>query len=243
VDVVKKLLVFASVAAGFFLCGLIVGHYRLPPYDGIKALKQRLNLEIPLAGWSDRKLQGPVDVVMLGDSITAQGEWNDIFPQVTILNLGIAGDTSAGVLNRLEDVVNLKPRTVFLMIGINDLLRDFPVRLIEKHVELSTQRLLENGITPIIQSTLHVSNEKLDSVFPQVTKKELNADVKVLNALLRDWCFEKSIVYIDLNDVFSPGDVLLPAFSEDGIHLNKEAYRVWGDIIWRYVISSRHVLQ
>src|SRR5205807_6682662 len=71
-------------------------------------------------------------VVMLGDSIT-QG-WNDDFsawfPGLKIANRGISGDTSRGVLSRLqEDVLALEPRAVVLLIGTNDL---------EEHAEPDT---------------------------------------------------------------------------------------------------------
>ncbi len=59
-------------------------------------------------------------IVFLGDSLSAQCEWRDLFgDRLMILNRGIGGDTSAGVLNRTLDVSRLRPRAVFLMIGTN----------------------------------------------------------------------------------------------------------------------------
>jgi lysophospholipase L1-like esterase len=62
--------------------------------------------------------------VLLGDSIT-QGWGEDFsawFPGMKIANRGISGDTSRGVLIRLEeDVLALDPRAVVLLIGTNDL--------------------------------------------------------------------------------------------------------------------------
>ena len=80
---------------------------------------------------------------MLGDSITAQGEWAELFPEEKILNLGLSGDTSAGLLNRLDDVVGRKPRVVLLMIGINDFLRDIPLELVAAHIQFIASRLAE----------------------------------------------------------------------------------------------------
>ncbi len=237
--IIQKALVFALVAAGFFSYGLIVGHYQFAPFNSIRALKQRLDFEIALIKWREvyfpesvhREFQGSVEVVMLGDSITARGDWGRMLPQTKIANLGVEGDTSAGVLNRLEDVVSLKPRRVFLMIGINDVRRDFPVELVEAHIELAAERLLNSGITPIVQSTLYVSNEKL------------NEKVMVLNAMTRAWCAERSILYIDLNDILAADGVLHPLLTEDGIHLNKDAYHLWSDAIRRHVVSPLHAVQ
>jgi lysophospholipase L1-like esterase len=62
-------------------------------------------------------------VVFLGDSIT-QG-WKSLrkdFPNLKTVNRGIGGDTTRGVLYRLDaDVLSLEPRAVVLLIGTNDI--------------------------------------------------------------------------------------------------------------------------
>ncbi|HEY3412876.1 MAG TPA: GDSL-type esterase/lipase family protein [Armatimonadota bacterium] len=74
------------------------------------------------AFWKDReKDQGAV--VFFGDSIT-QG-WRTVdkaFPTLKVANRGISSDTSKGLLWRLqEDVLDLHPRAVVMLIGINDI--------------------------------------------------------------------------------------------------------------------------
>src|ERR1700719_953485 len=60
-------------------------------------------------------------IVMLGDSITEAAPWDELTGCRSIVNRGIGGDTTGGVLARLGDVVKLRPRAVFLMIGVNDI--------------------------------------------------------------------------------------------------------------------------
>jgi lysophospholipase L1-like esterase len=72
--------------------------------------------------WKDRqKDQGAV--VFLGDSITHG--WTDVgnaFPALRVANRGIGSDHSYGLLWRLqEDVLDLHPRGVIMLIGINDI--------------------------------------------------------------------------------------------------------------------------
>jgi hypothetical protein len=73
--------------------------------------------------WASQVRQDQGAIVFLGDSIT-QG-WGDVgssFPGVKVANRGISGDTTRGVLIRLqEDVISLNPRGVVLLIGTNDL--------------------------------------------------------------------------------------------------------------------------
>ena len=76
------------------------------------------------SAWAARVEQDQGAVVFLGDSIT-QG-WGEglgaAFPGVKVANRGISGDTTRGVLFRLqEDVLALNPAAVVLLIGTNDL--------------------------------------------------------------------------------------------------------------------------
>ena len=81
-------------------------------------------------GWEDRRgffrvarVKDFHAVVFVGDSIVE--DWKGLeeaFPKVRTANRGIAGDLSRGVLARLrEDVLELNPRAVVLLIGTNDL--------------------------------------------------------------------------------------------------------------------------
>jgi lysophospholipase L1-like esterase len=75
------------------------------------------------AAWASQVKQDQGALVFLGDSIT-QG-WGDVgssFPGLKTANRGISGDTSRGVLIRLQvDVVALNPSGVVLLIGTNDI--------------------------------------------------------------------------------------------------------------------------
>ncbi len=74
--------------------------------------------------WADRTEQDQQALVFLGDSIT-QGWGDDMgqsFPGVKVANRGISGDTTRGMLIRLEqDVLSLDPSGVVLLMGTNDL--------------------------------------------------------------------------------------------------------------------------
>ena len=62
------------------------------------------------------------DIVFLGNSLTASGQnWSERLDHPNIKNRGIGGDVSDGVYARLEEVIHIKPKAVFLLIGINDI--------------------------------------------------------------------------------------------------------------------------
>lgn len=83
---------------------------------------QKLWLERRSA-WAQRVDQDQHALVFLGDSITHY--WGDdlggAFAGVKVANRGISGDTTRGVLLRLQDVLALHPAGVVLLIGTNDL--------------------------------------------------------------------------------------------------------------------------
>lgn len=70
---------------------------------------------------------GPIDVLLVGDSITIQwGEsWKKHFPDLKAVNIGIGGDKTQNVLWRLDHggVEGLQPKAIVLMIGNNNMFK------------------------------------------------------------------------------------------------------------------------
>jgi lysophospholipase L1-like esterase len=69
--------------------------------------------------------KGPIDVLLVGDSITIQwGEsWKRHFPDLKAVNIGIGGDKTQNVLWRLDHggVDGLQPKAIVLLIGNNNM--------------------------------------------------------------------------------------------------------------------------
>ena len=69
--------------------------------------------------------KGPIDVLLVGDSITMQwgAAWTKHFPTLKTVNIGIGGDKTQNVLWRLDHggVDGLEPRVVVLLIGNNNM--------------------------------------------------------------------------------------------------------------------------
>ncbi len=56
---------------------------------------------------------GKNEIVFLGNSITENGDWNELFKNKRIVNRGIGGDVCFGLLNRLDEVISSKPKQHF----------------------------------------------------------------------------------------------------------------------------------
>ena len=69
--------------------------------------------------------KGPIDVLLVGDSITMQwgASWKKHFPDLKTVNIGIGGDKTQNVLWRLDHggVEGLQPKAIVLMIGNNNM--------------------------------------------------------------------------------------------------------------------------
>ena len=106
--------------------------FTIPPTDdGLPGTGPIRRYEWFATVWHDRRStwarqvdQDQHAVVFLGDSITQGwgGGLGAAFPGVKVANRGISGDTTRGVLVRLqEDVIALNPSAVVILIGTNDL--------------------------------------------------------------------------------------------------------------------------
>ncbi|MDR2285090.1 MAG: GDSL-type esterase/lipase family protein [Sphingobacterium sp.] len=163
-------------------------------------------------------------IIFLGNSLTDAGKWNDIAPELPILNRGISGDISYGVLARLDEVLRHQPQKLFLMIGVNDLKRGVPTSNIIQNYERIVHRVQkESPKTKIyLNSILPILPEKLIESFKAVN----NADIAILNDGLKQLASShKNIQFVNLHQVVADNKGNLRAeITPDGIHLEVAAY-------------------
>jgi lysophospholipase L1-like esterase len=176
------------------------------------------------SAWARQVSQDQHAVVFLGDSIT-QGWGDDLsgsFPGVKIANRGIAGDTSRGVLLRLqEDVLALHPAGVVLLIGTNDLEEGAEPGTIAANLRLILAALKKHDpAMPVV----------LCEVFPSsVTKKRPADSIKRLNQLLKAAVRgQPQITLLDTWVLFANADGdARPEEFPDLLHPNAAGYAKW----------------
>ncbi|WP_114635658.1 SGNH/GDSL hydrolase family protein [Vibrio splendidus] len=161
------------------------------------------------------------DLVMFGDSITEWAPWADIFRDVSMVNRGLAGDTTTGMLRRIDTTLNVKPKLVCFMAGINDLAQGYDVDHIYQNYIDMLKVWQENDIRILVQSTLYVGS-KLQG---------LNPSVELLNRKVSEYCSQQGIAFLDVNSVLSPNQLLSNEYSCDDLHLNAKAYQVWAEVL------------
>ncbi len=182
-------------------------------------------------GNADRLARGPVDMVMIGDSITAN--WQTADPELfagPVVNRGISGQMSPQVLLRFyQDAVALRPRTIHLMIGINDLAGFFGPTTSENvrnNIRAMADIAKANRIPLIIASTTPV---RQTDVLP---RPDAFKQIAQLNTWLAAFAAERGIVFANYHAALSePSGELQSRFTSDGVHLNKAGYAAMRPIL------------
>lgn len=169
-------------------------------------------------------------IVFLGNSITERGPWQELIPGKAIVNRGIGGDNTFGVLARLDKVLEDQPAIIFLMIGINDIGRSLPVTVIANNFRRIVEKVQTQSPKTILylQSVLPMN----DSILSAAYLKNKKDTILALNKEIFQLAGEKKLVYINLHEVFadSKGD-LKASLALDGIHLKPAAYIDWIDYL------------
>jgi lysophospholipase L1-like esterase len=162
-------------------------------------------------------------IVFVGDSITQDFNVYEYFPNHQVYNRGIGGDTSKGVLTRLnESVYELKPKQVFLQIGTNDLeLIDDGIGAIYQRIKQIVQNIkqFDNSIDIHLISVYPV-NPTIDA---STVGKRNTHNIQALNNLISSI---EDANYIPLYDLLEKDSVLNPEYTLEGLHLNQKGYEV-----------------
>ena len=162
--------------------------------------------------------------IMLGDSITDEAQWDELLNSDTIQNRGISGDTTDGVIDRLNPI-GKNIEKVFIMIGVNDIMRGKPVDEVYLNYLKIIQFFKEKNIKIHIQSTLYIGESR---------KADFNPKIEELNKRLEKYTSENQITFINLNPIFAPNKILKKEFTFDDLHLNGTAYNLWATKIKKY---------
>jgi lysophospholipase L1-like esterase len=218
----NKTLIIVSLALNLvMLTGLILIGSRIfaekPP--AIKEV-QRWTEEIPVCD--------SIAIAMLGNSLTAYADWNELLGRKDVQNFGVA-DFSIKQLSWLLDqwVIPSKPGLCFINGGQEDIMLGVPMERIAEDYSMILDSLQHNGIQPVVQSTLMRWEDA-----------EGNRQADRINQLLKAICNERNIDFINLNTVLSGKNGLKPQYTTDGMHLNSKGYELWSIILKDYLLLN-----
>ncbi|MBS1488704.1 MAG: hypothetical protein JST43_14070 [Bacteroidetes bacterium] len=177
----------------------------------------------------ERMVKG--NIIMLGNSITEGGNWKKLLNDTSVLNRGISGDVTFGVLHRLPDVTERKPSKVFLLIGINDLSRNTPDEVVIENIfNIVIQIHGRSPQTQVYVQSILPTNEIFKNFLKEFKGKA--ESVITINSQLRKYASKLRYTYIDLHSTFTDNEGRMNAlYSTDGLHLNAKGYEHWVDFL------------
>lgn len=181
--------------------------------------------------------QGPLDVLLVGDSITIQwgDAWQKHFPSLKAINIGIGGDKTQNVLWRLDHggIDGLKPSFVVLMIGNNNMFftPETGIEPVAKGVETCVKNLRHR----LPDATIIVAK-----ILPaHAPGNRFYDDIRRTNEAMDslDFSADSKLHWIDCWEDFTNADGTLKKhlFHSDSIHLSPEGYAVYAEKLRSYL--------
>jgi lysophospholipase L1-like esterase len=182
-----------------------------------------------------RRSQGPIDLLFLGDSITegwsgrGKAVWENNYANLNVANFGIGGDRTQHVLWRIDngELDGISPKVLVLLIGTNNI--GYPAQDIltadtkivqEIHDKLPTTKVLIIGIFP----------RGADPSDPNVA--QMRAKIIFVNKGLATLDDGNKTRFLDLGDKFLTADgKITDQFMYDAValHPNAAGYQLWAD--------------
>ncbi len=183
---------------------------------------------------ADAKLSPPAAgenrVVFMGDSITEGWHLDQSFPGKPYVNRGISGQTTPQMVLRFhQDVVNLKPKVVVILAGINDIAGNTgPMSLddIENNLAAMGEMATANGIKVVFCSVLPAYD------FPWNPGQFPAQKIITLNDWIKSYVASKNYIYVDYYTPMKDDRGGLPAtLSRDGVHPNAAGHAIMEPLV------------
>jgi lysophospholipase L1-like esterase len=165
-------------------------------------------------------------IIFLGNSITEMGNWKKATGDTTVINRGIGGDITYGVLKRLKDVTDRHPSKLFILLGINDIGKDIPDAVIaDNYLKIVNEVHNKCPETKIYVESILPLNPTMKN-FPQHYDKEEH--VLSVNKLLQANAAIGKYTYVDIFHLFVDAEGRLKSeLSYEGLHLKPPAFDIW----------------
>ena len=171
--------------------------------------------------------------VLYGDSITDGWPKHDeaFFKEHDFVGRGIGGQTTEEMLVRFrQDVINLKPKYVVILAGIND------VALNNGYI--SNETTVGNIISMCELAKLHKIKPIICSLTPADSfrwRKEVTdvvEQVRNINTMLQEYAHKNHIPYVNYFDAMKDeNDALKKDLGYESVHPNLEGYKVMESVL------------
>ncbi len=155
------------------------------------ATKTDASASTPATVSAQQVIEQPITILALGDSLT-EGlgvAENETYPaqleaalkqagyvNAKVINSGLSGETSSGLVNRLDWVLKTKPDITILTTGANDAMRGIEVPTIDKNIRTTIKRLQDEGSVVVLGGMQIYDNlgddyvKSFSAIYPKIAK-------------------------------------------------------------------------
>lgn len=165
-------------------------------------------------------------IVFFGDSITQWGDWCEFFGKANILNRGIAGDNTNGLLARVDEVTRHQPKQLFILVGTNDINKKMPADAIVHNYRriIDAVKKASPATKIYVQSVLPINNDLIGRQYYSGT----NEQIQLLNEGLHQLAADMKVTYLDIyHQLLDNSGQLEAGYTYDGLHLSGKGYLRW----------------
>ena len=178
-------------------------------------------------------------IVFVGDSLIENYMLSEFFPDHYVINRGISGDTTCGILCRLKSsVYDLKPKKIFLLIGINDIGNEENLSDIIKNIRLIVSRIRRKlpDTKIYVQSIYPVRIDPNNKIKKRIVGKRSNKKINITNRELYKLCKKYNIQFININKKLKDKKGQLRYhYTQDGLHLSPLGYEIVSKELEKYM--------
>ena len=165
------------------------------------------------------------EIVFAGDSIVHSIPWADYYS--VIRNRGMSGDTTDGLRQRLDEILESKPRAIFFGVGTNDLARMIEVDEVVGNYRAILDRVArESPKTSVV--VIGVLPTNLDMRANAAARKKFG-NIPLLNLAVSKMVESyPNVEFVDVApELTDENGYLRSEFTTDGLHLNPQGKAVY----------------
>ncbi len=176
-------------------------------------------------------------IIAVGDSLTAglgvmenkawpalmEKKLQETGHQWQVINAGISGETSIGVVSRVKWILAQNPDIVILETGANDGFRGISPAVIQKNITKAVQTFQQDNVTVVLAGMQIVQNlgvrytKEFADIYPSVAREQ---DCLLIPFFLEGVAGERSLNQADM------------------IHPNEEGYKIIAETVYPYVLEA-----
>ena len=206
---------------------------------GVKlALVQEKKEDAPdyccLRGWTAclKKMNISCDVCFFGHSQIADSNFQLYFPDKKVVELGYPGDNLKNMQRRVNQIVAVNPKKIFVLAGTNSL--NYSKREFEHYY---------GELLNAIKDSLPEAQLYCFNIVPQrdgtMGLSQNNNIIRERNSFISLFCKKSNVKMIDIYNLFvDPLGNLQKGVTMDGVHLYEKGYKTWAKALRPYIYSS-----